>query len=142
MIGRSNLVGLPVAMLLLHRNATVTVVHSQSVNIHEIIHEADIVIPAMVQDSWLKEGCVVIDVGINAITDKTTIRGYKLVGDVDYMKAKNVAGWITPVPGGVGPMTIALLLRNTINSWKRGSVSSSTTTSTVVIDNRGGRGGI
>jgi len=140
-IGRSNLVGLPVAMLLLHRNATVTVVHSQSVNIHEIIHEADIVIaaagrPAMVQDSWLKEGCVVIDVGINAITDTTTLRGYKLIGDVDYMKAKNVAGWITPVPGGVGPMTIAMLLRNTINSWKRGSVSSSTTTSTVVIDNR------
>jgi hypothetical protein len=97
----------------------------------------------MVQDSWLKEGCVVIDVGINAITDTTTLRGYKLVGDVDYMKAKNVAGWITPVPGGVGPMTIAMLLRNTINCWKRGSVSSSTTTSTVVIDKRstGGTGG-
>jgi 5,10-methylene-tetrahydrofolate dehydrogenase/methenyl tetrahydrofolate cyclohydrolase len=140
-IGRSNLVGLPVSMLLLHRNASVTVVHSQSINIHEIIQQADIVIaaagrPTMIQSSWLKEGCVVIDVGINAITDTSTKRGYKLVGDVDYDNAKNVASWITPVPGGVGPMTIAMLLRNTINSWKRGSVSSSSTTSTVVVDNK------
>ena len=145
-IGRSNLVGLPVAMLLLHRNASVTVVHSQSINIHDIIQQADIVIaaagrPNMIQSSWLKVGCVVIDVGINAISDTSTKRGYKLVGDVDYDNAKNVARWITPVPGGVGPMTIAMLLRNTINSWKRGSVSSSsssssTTSTTVVVDNK------
>ena len=123
-IGRSNLVGLPVAMLLLHRNATVTIVHSRTKNIEGVVKGADIVIAAvgrakMVPGSWLKEGSVVIDVGINSVEDATAKRGYRLVGDVDYTSAREVCEWITPVPGGVGPMTIAMLLRNTWNSWKR-----------------------
>jgi 5,10-methylene-tetrahydrofolate dehydrogenase/methenyl tetrahydrofolate cyclohydrolase len=124
-IGRSNLVGLPVAMLLVHRNATVTIVHSRTVNAREVVRNADIVVAAagrahMVKCDWLKRGCVVIDVGINAVNDPSAKRGYRLVGDVDYDGgARDVAGWITPVPGGVGPMTIAMLLRNTYSSWKR-----------------------
>lgn len=112
------------AMLLLHRNATITSVHSRTKNIESILQQADIVVAAvgranMVQASWLKPGCVVIDVGINSVDAPDTKRGYKLVGDVNYAEAKEVAGWITPVPGGVGPMTIAMLLRNTWNSWRR-----------------------
>ncbi|KAL3775521.1 hypothetical protein ACHAWO_005539 [Cyclotella atomus] len=123
-IGRSNLVGMPVAMLLLHRNATITIVHSRTKNIEDVIKQADIVVAAvgranMVQASWLKPGCIVIDVGINSVDDASTKRGYRLVGDVNYAEAKEVCEWITPVPGGVGPMTIAMLLRNTWNSWRR-----------------------
>ncbi len=128
-IGRSNLVGLPVAMLLLHRNATVTIVHSRTTNIESMVRNADIVVAAvgrahMIQSSWLKPGCAVIDVGINSVEDANSKRGYKLVGDVDYENAKEVAGWITPVPGGVGPMTIAMLLRNTLNSWRRATAAA------------------
>jgi len=123
-IGRSNLVGLPVAMLLLHRNATVTVVHSRTKDAESVVKRADIVVAAvgrarMVPRSWIKEGAVVIDVGINSVDAPGTKRGYKLVGDVDYEGAREAAGWITPVPGGVGPMTIAMLLRNTWNGWRR-----------------------
>ena len=123
-VGRSNLVGMPVAMLLLHRNATITIVHSRTKNIESILQQADIVVAAvgranMVQASWLKPGCIVIDVGINSVDAPDTKRGYKLVGDVNYAEAKEVCEWITPVPGGVGPMTIAMLLRNTVNSWER-----------------------
>ncbi|KAL9190438.1 hypothetical protein ACHAXT_007649 [Thalassiosira profunda] len=129
-IGRSNLVGLPVAMLLLHRNATVTIVHSRTKNAEEIAKRADIVVAAvgrakMVPGTWLKEGCVVVDVGINSVDAPGTKRGYRLVGDVNYEEAKAVAGWITPVPGGVGPMTIAMLLRNTWNSWRRATAGKS-----------------
>ena len=125
-IGRSNLVGLPVAMLLMHRNATVTIVHSRSQNVPDIVNKADIVVAAvgraeMVKADWLKEGCVVVDVGINSVDDPSAKRGYRLVGDVDYAASKEVAGMITPVPGGVGPMTIAMLLRNTLNSCRRAS---------------------
>jgi 5,10-methylene-tetrahydrofolate dehydrogenase/methenyl tetrahydrofolate cyclohydrolase len=124
--GRSNLVSLPVAMLLLHRNAMVTIVHSRTKNIENVVNQADIVVAAvwrahMVPKSWLKEGCTVIDVGINSVDASETKRGYRLVGDVNYAEAKEVAEWITPVPGVVGPMTIAMLLRNTLNSWKRSS---------------------
>ena len=123
-IGRSNLVGLPVAMLLCHRNATVTIVHSRTRDVADVVRRADIVVAAagrarMVPPAWLQRGCVVVDVGINSVDDATAKRGYRLVGDVDYDGAKAVAGWITPVPGGVGPMTIAMLLRNTRNSWRR-----------------------
>ena len=123
-IGRSNLVGLPVAMLLMHRNATVTIVHSKTVDAESVVKEADIVIAAvgraeMVKADWLKPGCVVVDVGINSVDDPSAKRGYRLVGDVDYAGCKEVASAITPVPGGVGPMTIAMLLRNTLNSCKR-----------------------
>jgi 5,10-methylene-tetrahydrofolate dehydrogenase/methenyl tetrahydrofolate cyclohydrolase len=123
-IGRSNLVGMPVAMLLQHRNATVTVVHSKTTCPWQVVREADVVVAAVgkacfITKEWLKPGCVVIDVGINSVEDASTKKGYKLVGDVDYEGAKTVASQITPVPGGVGPMTIAMLLRNTINAYKR-----------------------
>lgn len=123
-VGRSNLVGLPVAMLLMHRDATVTIVHSKTEDAAQIVNRADIVVAAvgraeMIKKEWLKPGCVVIDVGINSVDDPTAKRGYRLVGDVDYQAAKEVASQITPVPGGVGPMTIAMLLRNTLNACKR-----------------------
>jgi len=123
-LGRSNIVGLPVAMLLLKRNATITICHSRSQDLPTIVRRADILIAAvgrteMVKGDWLKPGAVVIDVGINRVDDPTRKRGYRLVGDVAYEEAKEVAGWLTPVPGGVGPMTIAMLLQNTLKGAKR-----------------------
>ena len=125
-LGRSNIVGMPAAMLLLQNNATVTIVHSQTVDAPSIVKEADIVVAAigkaeLVRGSWLKPGAAVIDVGTNPVDDATKKAGFRLVGDVAYEEALQVAGWITPVPGGVGPMTIAMLLRNTLESWKRSS---------------------
>lgn len=123
-LGRSNIVGLPVAMLLLHRNATLTICHSRTKNMPDVIRQADILIGAvgraeMVRGDWIKPGAVVIDVGVNAVDDPTSKKGYRLVGDVAYDEAKEVAGAITPVPGGVGPMTITMLLRNTMDGAKR-----------------------
>ena len=122
-LGRSNIVGLPVAMLLMHRNATVTICHSRTKDVQEKVKEADIVVAACgiagyVKKDWLKPGCVVIDVGINAVDDATRERGYRLVGDVE-KEAIEVAGMMTPVPGGVGPMTIAMLLANTVRAAKQ-----------------------
>merc|ERR1712224_452733 len=101
-------------------DATVTVCHSRTRDMVCHIQSADIVVAAIgkanfVQGNWLKPGCVVIDVGINAVEDQTKKLGYRLVGDVDFEQAQGVASLITPVPGGVGPMTIAMLLRNTLN---------------------------
>ncbi|MCB0044959.1 MAG: bifunctional methylenetetrahydrofolate dehydrogenase/methenyltetrahydrofolate cyclohydrolase FolD [Caldilineaceae bacterium] len=123
-LGRSNIVGLPVAMLLLHRNATLTICHSRTQNIPGVIRQADILIAAvgraeMVKGDWIKPGAVVIDVGVNAVDDASKKKGYRLVGDVDFDEAREVAGAITPVPGGVGPMTIAMLLRNTMDGARR-----------------------
>ncbi len=123
-LGRSNIVGLPVAMLLLHRNATLTICHSRTQNLPDVVREADILIAAVgraeiVRGDWLKPGAVVIDVGVNAVDDATRERGYRLVGDVAFNEAKDVVSAITPVPGGVGPMTIAMLLRNTTDSARR-----------------------
>ena len=117
-IGRSNIVGKPAAMLLLHRHATVTICHSRTKNLPVVARESDIVIaaigkPLFVTPDMVKEGAVVIDVGINRLANG------KLVGDVDFDRVKERAGWITPVPGGVGPMTIAMLLQNTLESAKR-----------------------
>jgi 5,10-methylene-tetrahydrofolate dehydrogenase/methenyl tetrahydrofolate cyclohydrolase len=122
-LGRSNIVGLPVAMLLLHRNATLTICHSRTKDLPDVVREADILIAAvgraeMVRGDWVKPGVAVIDVGINAVDDPTRERGYRLVGDVAFDEVKEVAAAITPVPGGVGPMTIAMLLRNTTDSAK------------------------
>ncbi len=122
-LGRSNIVGLPVAMLLLHRNATLTICHSRTQDLPGVVREADILIAAvgraeMVRGDWVKPGVAVIDVGINAVDDPTRERGYRLVGDVAFDEVKEVASAITPVPGGVGPMTIAMLLRNTTDSAK------------------------
>jgi methylenetetrahydrofolate dehydrogenase (NADP+)/methenyltetrahydrofolate cyclohydrolase len=123
-LGRSNIVGLPVAMLLLHRNATITICHSRTKDLPTTCRRADILIaavgrPQMVKADWVKPGAAVIDVGINRVDDPSAKRGYRLVGDVDFEAVKEVAGYITPVPGGVGPMTIAMLLRNTLTSAKR-----------------------
>lgn len=120
-IGRSNIVGLPAAMMLLKRNATVTIVHSRTKNPEVITRAADIIIaavgrPHMVKADWVKPGAVVIDVGTNRIDDDTRERGYYLTGDVDFDAVKEVAGAISPSPGGVGPMTIAMLLQNTLRA--------------------------
>ena len=120
-LGRSNIVGLPAAMLLLHRDCTITICHSRTKDLPAVCREADILIAAvgraqMVKRDWVKPGAYVIDVGINRVEDATKKSGYRLVGDVDFEDVKEVAGAITPVPGGVGPMTIAMLLRNTLRS--------------------------
>jgi methylenetetrahydrofolate dehydrogenase (NADP+)/methenyltetrahydrofolate cyclohydrolase len=120
-LGRSNIVGMPAALLLVKENATVTVCHSRTKNIAEVVRQADILIAAigrteMVRGDWIKPGAAVIDVGMNDKPDATKKRGYRLVGDVNFEEAKEVAGFITPVPGGVGPMTIAMLMRNTLRA--------------------------
>ncbi|KAH7578370.1 hypothetical protein JRO89_XS01G0373500 [Xanthoceras sorbifolium] len=151
-VGRSNIVGLPVSLLLLKADAIVTVVHSHSPDPETIIREADIIIAAAgqammfpvdrnysggfcgnyiffiyfelnflifkIKGSWIKPGAAAIDVGTNAVADQTKKAGYRLVGDVHFEEACKVAGWITPVPGGVGPMTVAMLLRNTLDGAK------------------------
>lgn len=120
-LGRSNIVGLPVAMLLQKANATVTICHSRTKELAAHTREADILVAAigrreMVTGDMVKPGAAVIDVGINQKEDPAKKRGYRLVGDVDFDSAKEVAGAITPVPGGVGPMTIAMLLKNTLHA--------------------------
>ncbi|UCG26235.1 MAG: bifunctional methylenetetrahydrofolate dehydrogenase/methenyltetrahydrofolate cyclohydrolase FolD [Chloroflexota bacterium] len=120
-VGRSNIVGLPVAMLLQKANATVTICHSRTKDLAEHVRQGDIVIAAigrreMITGDMIKPGAAVIDVGINQKEDPTKKRGYRLVGDVEYESASQVAGAITPVPGGVGPMTIAMLLKNTLHA--------------------------
>ena len=117
-IGRSNIVGKPMAMLLLHRNGTVTICHSRTRNLREICSQADILVAAVgkagfVTADMVKEGAVVIDVGMNRTLDRV------LCGDVDFAAVEQKAGYITPVPGGVGPMTIATLMRNTLTAAKQ-----------------------
>ncbi|XP_065830929.1 C-1-tetrahydrofolate synthase, cytoplasmic-like [Oscarella lobularis] len=123
-IGRSKIVGSPMRDLLQNRNATVTVCHSKTKDMQDMVRRADIIVvaarqPQMVKGDWLKPGAIVIDCGINDIKDATKSKGYRLVGDVDYESCKPVASWITPVPKGVGPMTIAMLLQNTLECAKR-----------------------
>ena len=120
-VGRSNIVGLPVAMLLQKANATVTICHSRTRDLAAHTRRADILIaaigrPEMISGDMIKPGAAVIDVGINRIDDPHARRGYRLVGDVEFDSACQVAGAITPVPGGVGPMTIAMLMRNTLRA--------------------------
>jgi methylenetetrahydrofolate dehydrogenase (NADP+) / methenyltetrahydrofolate cyclohydrolase len=117
-IGRSNLVGKPIGLMLLEKNATVTLAHSRTRALDEVVRESDVVIAAvgvaeLVKGAWIKPGAVVIDVGMNRLADK------RLVGDVEFATAKERAGFITPVPGGVGPMTIAMLLSNTVDAAER-----------------------
>ncbi|MCT4657223.1 MAG: bifunctional methylenetetrahydrofolate dehydrogenase/methenyltetrahydrofolate cyclohydrolase FolD [Cohaesibacter sp.] len=124
-IGRSNIVGKPMAALLLAESCTVTIAHSRTKDLPAVVREADIVVaavgrPQMVQGDWIKKGACVIDVGINRIDAPERGEGKtRLVGDVDYDSAAEVAGSITPVPGGVGPMTIALLMANTLTAARR-----------------------
>ncbi|CAH9101229.1 unnamed protein product [Cuscuta epithymum] len=124
MIGRSNIVGLPMFLLLQRHHATVTIVHAFSNNPDVVAREADILIaaagvPNLVRGSWLKPGAVVVDVGTNPIEDEESEHGYRLIGDVCFEEAVRVASAITPVPGGVGPMTVAMLLFNTLQAAKR-----------------------
>lgn len=121
-VGRSNIVGKPVALLLLQEHCTVTIAHSRTKNLAELCAEADILVaavgrPEMIKGDWVKPGATVIDVGINRIASDDS-KG-RLVGDVDFAEAEAVAGAITPVPGGVGPMTIACLLKNTVEAARR-----------------------
>lgn len=121
-VGRSNIVGKPVALLLLARHATVTICHSRTTDLPSVVRSADVVVAAvgkaeMVRGSWLAPGAVVIDVGINRLSDG------RLVGDVAFEEAREIAGKITPVPGGVGPMTITMLLHNTLEAATRMAAS-------------------
>ena len=125
-IGRSNIVGKPVSLLLLRRehNATVTVCHTGTKNIQELTMQADVLIAAVgrantVTADMVKPGAAVIDVGVNRVPDATKKSGFRLCGDVDFERVKEVAGYITPVPGGVGPMTIAMLMHNTLEAAER-----------------------
>jgi len=120
-LGRSNIVGMPVALLLVKANATVTICHSRTRDLPSVVRQADVLVaaigqPEFVKQDWVKPGAIVIDVGINQKEDASARRGYRLVGDVAYDEVSEVAGAITPVPGGVGPMTIAMLLKNTLHA--------------------------
>lgn len=124
-VGRSNVVGLPLALLLLRRDATVTVCHSATRDMAAAVRDADVVLAAagkagLVRGEWLKPGAVVIDVGTNAVDDPSKKAGYRLVGDCDFEGCLAAEGaLVTPVPGGVGPMTIAMLMRNTLEGARR-----------------------
>lgn len=127
-LGRSGIVGMPLAVLLAQKrpqaNATVTICHSATTNLPQITRQADILVAAIGQAKYVtadmvKEGVVVIDVGMNRVTDITAAKGYRLVGDVDFEAVKSKAAGITPVPGGVGPMTIIMLMQNTVSAAER-----------------------
>jgi 5,10-methylene-tetrahydrofolate dehydrogenase/methenyl tetrahydrofolate cyclohydrolase len=123
-IGRSNIVGLPIALMLTKANATVTVCHSRTRDMKSIVQRADVVIaaigkPEFVKGDWLKPGAVVIDVGTNKIDDPSAQQGYRFVGDVEFASAVEVASVISKVPGGVGPMTITMLMSNTMKAARR-----------------------
>jgi 5,10-methylene-tetrahydrofolate dehydrogenase/methenyl tetrahydrofolate cyclohydrolase len=123
-LGRSNIVGLPMAALLLHANATVTTCHSRSRDLPGICRQADVLVAAvgqveMVRGDWIKPGAYVIDVGTHRVDDPSAKKGYRLTGDVAFEEAVEVAGALTPSPGGVGPMTIAMLLQNTLDAFDR-----------------------
>lgn len=129
-VGRSNIVGKPMSILMLAADATVTVVHRRTKNIEAITREADILIaavgrPELITADMVKPGAVVIDVGVNKVDDPNAKKGYRLVGDVSFDAVKQKASAITPVPGGVGPMTIAMLMHNTLRSYQRQCTRSS-----------------
>jgi 5,10-methylene-tetrahydrofolate dehydrogenase/methenyl tetrahydrofolate cyclohydrolase len=120
-IGRSNIVGLPVALMLTNANATVTICHSRTKDLPGVARQADILVaavgrPEFVKGDWIKPGAVVIDVGSNSLPDPESEKGYRYVGDVEFESAREVAGHISKVPGGVGPMTITMLLSNTLKA--------------------------
>lgn len=120
-VGRSNIVGKPVSLLLMSKNATVTICHSRTKDLPDVVRAADVVVaaigvPEFVKGDWIKEGAAVIDVGINRLPPAEEGGKAKLVGDVEFAGASARAGFITPVPGGVGPMTIAMLMKNTLQS--------------------------
>lgn len=125
-IGRSDIVGRPISILLSQKpwNATVTLTHSRTQNLSKLTKEADIIIAALgipnfLKAEMVKEGAVIVDVGITRVADASAKKGFRIVGDVDFEQVKQKASYITPVPGGVGPMTIAMLMKNTLNAYKR-----------------------
>ena len=125
-IGRSDIVGRPISILLSQKpwNATVILTHSRTQNLAELTQKADIIIAALgipnfLKAEMVKEGAAIIDVGITRVKDASAKKGFRIVGDVDFEHVKNKASYITPVPGGVGPMTIAMLMKNTLNAYKR-----------------------
>ena len=125
-IGRSDIVGRPISILLSQKpwNATVTLTHSRTQNLSKLTQEADIIIAALgipnfLKAEMVKEGAVIVDVGITRVADASAKKGFCIVGDVDFEQVKQKASYITPVPGGVGPMTIAMLMKNTLNAYKR-----------------------
>lgn len=123
-IGRSNIVGLPISLMLMKANATVTICHSRTRDMRSIVRGADVVIaaigkPEFIKGDWLKPGAVVIDVGTNKVDDPASPQGYRFVGDVEFASAINVVSAISKVPGGVGPMTITMLMANTLKAAKR-----------------------
>jgi methylenetetrahydrofolate dehydrogenase (NADP+)/methenyltetrahydrofolate cyclohydrolase len=126
-VGRSNIVGIPMALLLIKENATVTICHSRTRDLPAVVKNADVVVAAInrpnyIKGDWLKPGAVVIDVGTNKIDDASDPRGFRWVGDVDFASALEVTGAITKVPGGVGPMTITMLMQNTLKAaWRLAS---------------------
>ena len=127
-IGKSNIVGMPMALLMMKHMATVTVCHIETKDITKHTKNADILIvgvgvPHLVKRNWVKKGVVIIDIGINTIDDPTKKSGYRLVGDVDYKEIKDIVSFITPVPGGVGPMTVSMLMKNTLISYKNSLVN-------------------
>ena len=118
-VGKSNIVGLPLSLMMMHRGATVTVCHSKTKDLKQKTSKGDILIvacgqPEMITSEYVKEGAVVIDVGINSIEDKTKKHGYRIVGDVNFKFVEEKCSYLTPVPGGVGPMTIAMLLSHVV----------------------------
>lgn len=122
-LGRSNIVGMPVALLLVKANATVTICHSRTRDLPEVTRRADVLvaavgIPEMVKRDWVKPGAIVIDVGTNRVEDPSLEKGYRLTGDVDFEDVMPIASAISPSPGGVGPMTISMLLKNTLRAAK------------------------
>lgn len=132
-LGRSRLVGLPAALMLTKANATVTIAHSRTADLEAVCRGADILVPAvgrpeLVRGDWVKQGATVIDVGINRIEDAAAPKGSRLVGDVAFQDVARTAGAITPVPGGVGPMTIAMLMDNTLRAAKRSGMGDADAT--------------
>ncbi|KAG1690216.1 hypothetical protein DVH05_028290 [Phytophthora capsici] len=122
-VGRGQLVGLPLSLMLLAANATVTTCHSKTKNLADKVRQAEVVFvgtgqPELIKGDWLAEGAVVVDVGINYVNDASSKKGYKILGDVDFAAASERVSAITPVPGGIGPMTIAMLLKNTVECAK------------------------
>ncbi|KAI9906573.1 hypothetical protein PsorP6_003392 [Peronosclerospora sorghi] len=131
-IGRGQLVGLPLSLMLLAADATVTCCHSKTKNLADKVRQADVVFvgagqPELIKGDWIAEGAVVVDVGISYVDDDTSEKGYKIVGDVDCTAASKRASAITPVPGGIGPMTIAMLLKNTVECAKLAAPSKKIT---------------
>jgi 5,10-methylene-tetrahydrofolate dehydrogenase/methenyl tetrahydrofolate cyclohydrolase len=138
-LGRSSIVGIPLALLLIDRDATVTVCHSKTRDLVSVCQQADILVAAIgrahfVQGDWIKPGATVIDVGINDIPDPSRKRGFRLVGDVDFDSALGRAGKMTPVPGGVGPLTITMLLKNTLEAARASSTRRLEPTHREMID--------